>query len=76
MNKKQTGVSNDQNHKKSPKETEVFLGSWYEDFSDIASEVFHILDTCDNSYNKSNCDGMVFLLPAIFTLEADSQCWD
>ena len=43
------------------------------DFSDIAIEVFYILlDTCDNSYNKSNCDGIVFLLAAIFTLEADS----
>ena len=43
------------------------------DFSDIAVGVFYILlDTCDNSYNKSNCDGIVFLLAAIFTLEADS----
>ena len=43
------------------------------DFSDIAIEVFYILlDTCDNSCNKSNCDGIVFLLAATFTLEADS----
>ena len=44
------------------------------DFSDIAVGVFYILlDTCDNSYNKSNCDGIVFLLAATFTLEADSE---
>lgn len=43
------------------------------DFSDIAVGVFYILlDTCDNSYNKSNCNGIVFLLAATFTLEADS----
>ena len=31
-----------------------------------------MLDTCDNSYDKSNCDGIVFSLDATYTLEADS----
>ena len=31
-----------------------------------------ILDTCGNSYDSSNCDGIVFSLDATYTLEADS----
>lgn len=46
----------------------MFLGYCYR----MKKVFLIILDTCGNSYDSSNCDGIVFSLDATYTLEADS----